>query len=85
MRECSGRDLLTNEDDKAINDYNMSAILWGATRNINRRLNEVEYENFKLEEQCSKLKQENESLKEELSEIKQMLMQVLNQKSNCLD
>ena len=85
VRECSGRDLLTNEDDKAINDYNMSAILWGATRNINRRLNDVEYENFKLGEQCSKLKQENESLKEELSEIKQMLMQVLNQKSNCLD
>ena len=85
VRECSGRDLLTNEDDKAINDYNMSAILWGATRNINRRLNDVEYENFKLGEQCSKLKQENESLKEELSEIKQMLMQVLNQKPNCLD
>ena len=63
----------------------MSAILWGATRNINHRLNDVEYENFKLGEQCSKLKQENETLKNELAEIKQMLMQVLNQKSNCLD
>lgn len=72
VRECSGRDLLTNEDEKAINDYNMSSVMWGAIRNVNSRLNEVEYENVVLRE-------ENETLKNELAEIKQMLMQVLGQ------
>ena len=55
VRACSGRDLLTNEEDKAINDYNMASVLWGATRNINTRLNEVEYENILLRERVEHL------------------------------
>lgn len=57
VRECTGRDLLTNEEDKAINDYNMASVLWGATRNINRRLNDVEYENMLLRERVEQLEQ----------------------------
>lgn len=48
VRECSGRDLLTNEDDKAINSYGMVSVLWGAVRNLNKRLNELEVENLDL-------------------------------------
>lgn len=55
VRECEGRDLITNEEDKAINLYNMVSTLWGATRNINTRLNEVEYENILLRERVEHL------------------------------
>ena len=55
VRECEGRDLITNEEDKAINLYNMISALWGATRNINTRLNEVEYENILLRERVEHL------------------------------
>ena len=74
VRECSGRDLLTNEDDKAINDYNMSAILWGATRNINRRLNDVEYENVVLREENEELKAKANSLEQRLAKLEALLL-----------
>lgn len=48
VRECEGRDLITNEEDKAINLYNMVSTLWGAVRNLNKRLNELEVENLDL-------------------------------------
>lgn len=48
VRECEGRDLITNEEDKAINLYNMVSTLWGAVRNLNKRLNELEAENLDL-------------------------------------
>jgi phage minor structural protein len=48
VRECTGRDLITNEEDKAINLYNMVSTLWGAVRNLNKRLNELEVENLDL-------------------------------------
>ena len=73
VRECEGRDLITNEEDKAINLYNMVSALWGATRNINTRLNEVEYENILLRERVEhleSLKDEIESLKNEINELK---------------
>lgn len=55
VRECEGRDLITNEEDKAINLYSMVSTLWGATRNINTRLNDVEYENILLRERVEHL------------------------------
>lgn len=48
VRECEGRDLITNEEDKAVNLYNMVSTLWGAVRNLNKRLNEIEAENLDL-------------------------------------
>lgn len=48
VRECEGRDLITNEEDKAINLYNTVSTLWGAVRNLNKRLNELEVENLDL-------------------------------------
>lgn len=62
VRECAGRDYLTNEEEKAINDYNMSAVLWGATRNINHRLNDVEHENLLLRERVEQLERQLEQL-----------------------
>ena len=59
VRACSGRDLITNEEDAAINLYGMVSVLWGAVRNLNNRLNDVEYENV--------------TLKNELEEVKNML------------
>lgn len=59
VRACSGRDLITNEEDAAINLYGMVSVLWGAVRNLNNRLNNVEYENV--------------TLKNELEEVKNML------------
>ena len=59
VRACSGRDLITNEEDAAINLYGMVSVLWGAVRNLNGRLNDVEYENV--------------TLKNELEEVKNML------------
>ena len=57
VRECSGRDLLTNEDDKAINSYGMVSVLWGAVRNLNERLNKLEYENALLNDELQNYKQ----------------------------
>lgn len=57
VRECSGRDLLTNEDDKAINSYGMVSVLWGAVRNLNERLNKLEYENSLLNDELQNYKQ----------------------------
>lgn len=57
VRECSGRDLLTNEDDKAINSYGMVSVLWGAVRNLNERLNKLEYENALLNNELQNYKQ----------------------------
>ena len=56
VRECTGRDLITNEKDKAINLYNMGSTLWGATRNLNTRLNDAEYEIVLLREEIEQLK-----------------------------
>ena len=56
VRECSGRDLLTNEEDKAINSYGMVSVLWGAVRNLNQRLNELEIENLKLNNELDQIK-----------------------------
>ena len=57
VRECSGRDLLTNEEDKAINSYGMVSVLWGAVRNLNERLNKLEYENALLNDELQNYKQ----------------------------
>lgn len=57
VRECSGRDLLTNEEDKAINSYGMISVLWGAVRNLNERLNKLEYENALLNDELQNYKQ----------------------------
>lgn len=57
VRECSGRDLLTNEEDKAINSYGMVSVLWGAVRNLNERLNRLEYENALLNDELQNYKQ----------------------------
>ena len=56
VRECSARDLLTNEEDKGINLYSMISVLWGATRNVNSRLNDAEYEIVLLKEEIEQLK-----------------------------
>lgn len=56
VRECTGRDLITNEEDKAINLYNMVSTLWGAVRNLNQRLNELEIENLKLNNELEQIK-----------------------------
>lgn len=56
VRECSGRDLLTNEEDKAINSYGMVSVLWGAVRNLNERLNKLEYENALLNDELQSYK-----------------------------
>lgn len=56
VRECTGRDLITNEEDKAINLYNMVSTLWGAVRNLNQRLNELEIENLKLNNELDQIK-----------------------------
>lgn len=56
VRECSGRDLLTNEEDKAINSYGMVSVLWGAVRNLNKRLNELEVENLNLNNKLNEIK-----------------------------
>lgn len=57
VRECSGRDLLTNEEDKAINSYGMISVLWGAVRNLNERLNKLEHENTLLNDELQNYKQ----------------------------
>ena len=57
VRECSERDLLTNEEDKAINSYGMVSVLWGAVRNLNERLNKLEYENALLNDELQNYKQ----------------------------
>lgn len=57
VRECSGRDLLTNEEDKAINSYGMVSVLWGAVRSLNERLNKLEYENALLNDELQNYKQ----------------------------
>lgn len=74
VRDCSGRDLITNEDDKAINDYNMSSVMWGALRNINKRLNEVEYENVVLREENEELKAKVETLEQRLVKLEKLLL-----------
>ena len=56
VRECSARDLMTNEEDKGINLYGMTSVLWGATRNVNTRLNDAEYEIVLLKEELEQLK-----------------------------
>ena len=56
VRECSARDLMTNEEDKGINLYGMTSVLWGATRNINTRLNDAEYEIVLLKEELEQIK-----------------------------
>ena len=56
VRECTGRDLITNEEDKAINLYNMVSTLWGAVRNLNQRLNELEIEDLKLNNELEQIK-----------------------------
>ena len=56
VRECSARDLLTNEEDKGINLYSMISVLWGATRNLNSRLNDAEYEIVLLKEELEQIK-----------------------------
>ena len=56
VRECSARDLITNEEDKGINLYGMVSTLWGATRNVNTRLNDAEYEIVLLKEEIEQLK-----------------------------
>ena len=56
VRECPARDLLTNEEDKGINLYSMISVLWGATRNVNTRINEAEYEIVLLKEEIEQLK-----------------------------
>lgn len=56
VRECEGRDLITNEEDKAINLYNMVSTLWGAVRNLSQRLNELEIENLKLNNELDQIK-----------------------------
>lgn len=61
VRECSGRDLLTNEEDKAINSYGMVSVLWGAVRNLNERLNKLEYENALLNDELQNYKQKEDN------------------------
>ena len=56
VRECSARDLITNEEDKGINLYSMISVLWGATRNLNSRLNDAEYEIVLLKEELEQIK-----------------------------
>lgn len=56
VRACSGRDLITNEEDAAINLYGMVSVLWGAVRNLNNRLNDVEYENVTLKNELEGVK-----------------------------